>query len=318
MKQFLSLFTLLLFALNGFSQTVNTIEKYPKVYTVEMADSLIKLKDYQKAAWYIVNIYSIDKPLARRKILELQGKVDDLPRFIRSAFAIYGVLDPEISSGMGNLNGEKLQEKGAWGDALIYYVMDPKSTELDPSNEKLLQAVVFPKAKTGPLSYADSLLVKCNMELRPLKGMDEVELEFMHKIPHHIAFDNKAEKYQVRYYFSPLDKMIESYNESIKRKSQHMKPNDLCKSMIRIVVLNASNNETSDHQVVNPQLFTNADWEATASVNVGYKSVNYKYCYIISLHRDNMADAYIYILSDDKNKLSKLSSQLSSTLKFIK
>ncbi len=173
-----------------------------------------------------------------------------------------------------------------------------------------------------PNDSFDELLKRCDLSISFPEGMHEIELEYLHKIPHHLALSNEDSSYQVRYYLTPLDTYVEDYaKKSKKRQEQSMNPNKLCKSMMSLAVLNASNNQAGDYQVSQyPELtgeLYNADWEAFAMVEVGYEMVGYKYCYIWHLHKDDIADIYVYVLADSMDKvIADAFASVSSLVKF--
>ena len=104
------------------SQTTDQIPKYPIKYTTEKADSLILLKDFEKAVWYLINIYGTEPKIAEKKIKSLKKEIPDLDLLIKQTFTVYSFSDPEISNfNNGNLkiDGAKMKLKGSWGDALI-------------------------------------------------------------------------------------------------------------------------------------------------------------------------------------------------------
>jgi len=122
MKKTILFGLLLLVSFLGHSQTTNQIPKYPEKYTIDKADSLVLLKDYEKAVWYLINIYGTEPKIAEKKIKSLKKEIPDLDLLIKQTFTVYSFSDPEISNfSNGNLkiDGTKMKLKGSWGDALI-------------------------------------------------------------------------------------------------------------------------------------------------------------------------------------------------------
>lgn len=105
-----------------YSQSSNNVESYPKQYNIQTVDTLIALKDFQKAIWYTINIYGSNKDVGTKLILKIKDLQPDLQNSIRTAFATFSVFDPEISDmskGGMNINTDKMKLKGSWGDELI-------------------------------------------------------------------------------------------------------------------------------------------------------------------------------------------------------
>lgn len=168
------------------------------------------------------------------------------------------------------------------------------------------------------LTKSDSLMTRCGVELSLNKKHKEIDIEFMHKIPHQLAFENKKKKYQVRYHFTPLDSLMATYNKKTEEEQKKsLNPNDYHKFMMPAIVLNVSNQASSNYQVLPSAVCPNVDWVGISFVEVGYKSVGYKYCYIISLHKSLKADVNIFILFDNQKKVLELSEQLMCSVAFL-
>lgn len=149
----------------------------------------------------------------------------------------------------------------------------------------------------------EELLERAGLSIDFPKETEEIEIPFLHKVPHNKVILAKDSSYQVRYWIKPLDTWMEDYNKkSKKQQAKSMNPNDLCKSMMNLAVLDVSNNKTSGFQTsMYPELvgeLYNADWEAFTIVEVGYEQVGFKYCYIWHLHKDDKADLYVYVLAN--------------------
>lgn len=167
----------------------------------------------------------------------------------------------------------------------------------------------------------DSLLVRSNIDFNMPDSCKEVAVKFMHKIPHNYAVGPKDSSFQIRYWVRPLDTWFADYNKkSKKEKKGSMHPDALCKSMMMLSVLNASGNKSSDYQVSQyPELTKqayNADWDAVALIESGWADEGYKYCYILSLHKDGIADIYIYVLANHKEDFLKISGLMAKSIKF--
>jgi hypothetical protein len=167
----------------------------------------------------------------------------------------------------------------------------------------------------------DSLLVRAKIDFTMPKKCNEVAVEFMRKIPHNYAVGPKDKSFQIRYWVRPLDTWFADYNKkSKKEKTESMHPDALCKSMMMLAVLDASNNQSTDYLVSQfPELVKeayNADWSATALLESGWPQEGYKYCYITSLHKDGAADIYITVLADKQEDFFKVTELMAKSIKF--
>ena len=112
----------LFFSIKIYSQTSDKIMSYPKEYKIQTVDTLINLKDYQKAIWYTINIYGINKDEGIKLISKIKELQPDIQNSIKTAFASFSVFDPvisDLSKGGMNINTDKMKLKGSWGDELI-------------------------------------------------------------------------------------------------------------------------------------------------------------------------------------------------------
>lgn len=167
----------------------------------------------------------------------------------------------------------------------------------------------------------DSLKTRAQINIGIPGGFKEVSIPFLHKIPHHFAVAPADSSSQIRFWIRPLDTWVADYNKkSPKEKKNSMHPNDLCKSMMMIAVLDASNNKSQDYQVTQfpdlSKLTYNTDWDAAALVENGWPQIGFKYCLIWCLHKDDTADVYIYILTNKKEDLVDVLGKVSPLIKF--
>jgi len=184
----------------------------------------------------------------------------------------------------------------------------------------LIPSIVWSQKNT--LSRFDSLLIRCKVEFKKPKQLEQIEKESFRKIPHDVCFKDTKGNYEVRLYFQPLDSTIAWYENQLKKNptSKSMKPNDFCKSVMMLAVLDASNNTESNYQVSpypeTTKAMYNADWEASAFVEVNYSNFDFKYCYITCLHKNDIADIYVYYLMNEKNYLFEIVKNMTSALRF--
>lgn len=129
-----------------FTQTLDTekIDLYPQKYT------------FEKAIWFYINLFpeNKDKVVAIVKNLETELDTIDMSKLIKKSFALYGTLDPTITSfenGAPIMNMSMLKMKGAWGDELIQKIYDPNKS-LSTSSQYNLRGLK--KANSGDFKGA--------------------------------------------------------------------------------------------------------------------------------------------------------------------
>ncbi len=176
-------------------------------------------------------------------------------------------------------------------------------------------------AQTDASLKFDTLKVRAQLNIETPEGFEEVDIEFLHKIPHNFAIETADSSCQVRYWIRPLDVWFETYNKkSKKEKKNSMHPNALCKSMMILTVLDVSNNKSRDYyESTYPEMTKtayNADWEASTIVETGYPQVGFKYCYIWTLHKDDVADLCVYILVNKQEDVFKYIAKIAPSIRF--
>jgi hypothetical protein len=109
-------------------------------YSFEVADSLVRVKKYERAVWTYINLYPRQPDSVVVLVRRLQPKVleGDLPAFIQSTFARFAPMDPAISTfdfSGPTLDSAQLKIKADWSESLIRDVArDP--LQLDPFGGK--------------------------------------------------------------------------------------------------------------------------------------------------------------------------------------
>lgn len=126
------------------------------------------------------------------------------------------------------------------------------------------------------------------------------------------AIINNAKDFEIRYAISPMDEMLKDYNDRNKNEksgSVSIHPNKLYVGLFHSVIFNVSGGKFSKINEFNPEAVKrefNADWGAIAMVEVGKEfGQNYKYCFLITIHKDNVGDAYCFFLSNTKEDIMK-------------
>lgn len=137
------------------------------------------------------------------------------------------------------------------------------------------------------------------------------------------ALINDAKDFEIRYAIRPLDEMLKNYNEREKNKKSggmNIHPNKLYAVTFQAIVFNVSGGKMAKISEFNPEAVKkefNADWGAFTMVEVGKEfGQNYKYCFLVSIHKDNVGDAYCFYLSDTKEGITKNMQASFHSLRF--
>jgi hypothetical protein len=122
---------------------------------------------------------------------------------------------------------------------------------------------------------------------------------------------------EVRYSIRPLDRITIDY-EDPHNAAPH--PNDLFDMLFRSVVDQLSGGSHSINKAytsTQSQELFNAGWAAASVFDVATDiSVEYKQAMLIAMHKNDLADAYIFILTNDLRKHKPLINQVMKTLLF--
>jgi hypothetical protein len=139
-----------------------------------------------------------------------------------------------------------------------------------------------------------------------------------------LAYINPNEKIEIRYAIRPMDIKLKEYKEHLSKQDSGeyiVHPNKYYQSAFKATILNISDGAVPKYTIFSPSAIKsefNADWGATALVNVGKEfGMSYKYCYIVFIHKDNLSDAYIFFLADDVKLINREMSKYIHNLKFI-
>jgi hypothetical protein len=126
------------------------------------------------------------------------------------------------------------------------------------------------------------------------------------------AIINNAKDFEIRYAIRPLDERIKNYNEQKINETSgnsNIHPNKLYVGTFHAVVFNVSGGKISKISEFNPEAVKkefNADWGALTMVEVGKEfGQNYKYCFLITIHKDNVGDAYCFYLTNTQEGFTK-------------
>lgn len=143
---------------------------------------------------------------------------------------------------------------------------------------------------------------------------DDMEYDYAIKYP--------DRDFELRYAIRPI--LWKTYaNDTIRKEIESQRPfrNSSYGTVLETIILNITGGKeyqcrAFDKDAVKTEF--NADWGATSFVelNSGFGK-GYKYCMIVTIHKDDVADAYYFYLSNTKENFSANMDPLFHTLKFV-
>jgi hypothetical protein len=150
--------------------------------------------------------------------------------------------------------------------------------------------------------------------LIPVKIIENRQMNYEYAL----KYPNK--NFEIRYAIRPLDYLLNQFEKSKKSGEISINPNKLYSSSLQATVLNISGGKLTDIAQFDKNAVKqdfNADWGATTFLDVGKEfGQNYKYCMDVAIHKDNLADVYIFYLSDTKIGFNELIEPAFHSLKF--
>jgi hypothetical protein len=162
-----------------------------------------------------------------------------------------------------------------------------------------------------PKNFID-LLNRSEMTFNQPDGYSETPPIENQQMNYDYAIINNAKDFEIRYAIRPLDERIKNYNEQkINGTSgnSNIHPNKLYVGTFHAVVFNVSGGKLSKISAFNPEAVKqefNADWGALSMVELGKEfGQNYKYCFLITIHKDDVGDAYCFYLSNTQEGITK-------------
>lgn len=162
-----------------------------------------------------------------------------------------------------------------------------------------------------PKNFTD-LLNRSEMTFNQPDGYSEIPTIENQQMNYDYAIINDAKDFEIRYAISPMDEMLKDYNErkkDEKSESKSIHPNKLHVGLFHTVIFNVSGGKFSKISEFNPEAVKNefnADWGAIALVEVGKEfGQNYKYCFLVTIHKDNVGNAYCFYLANTQEPIMK-------------
>ena len=173
-----------------------------------------------------------------------------------------------------------------------------------------------------PKTFTD-LLDRANLIFQKTEGLEATKIIENRQMTYEYAMKYPKKNFEVRYAIRPLDNLLRDYEEKEKNKKSgdiNTHPNGLYSSSLQAITLNISGGQLPEIAVFDEQAVKqefNADWGATTFVEVSKEfGQQYQYCMIVAIHKDNIADAYFFYLSNSKDGFEELMFPAFHSLRF--
>lgn len=185
----------------------------------------------------------------------------------------------------------------------------------------LLTCLLF-EANAQTKGDFNKILKQHNIQFKAPSGFKETPVIENPDLSYNYALSSLKDSIEVRYTIFPLASLMVDYEMSMADPNKTaVNPNKYYESMymaniLSISQLGAGNMPTQNnlHTEV-AKIEFNADLAATSLFDCNSEyAKGYKHCLLILVHKENVADAYISILSNDQ---SKIEGQLLSIFKSI-
>jgi len=163
----------------------------------------------------------------------------------------------------------------------------------------------------------DELINSSGMELFIPEGFSETDIIENRDQAYNYAVINETSKIEIRYKIIAYDSILAAMDKEVPMFKN---------GQMLATVSNLSNGHVKEFQEFPLNAVKDefgADWGASQSVKLACEfGKGYKYCMINTIHKDGIADAYIFYLCDDIKlllaKMEEENNQLFHTLKFKK
>lgn len=135
--------------------------------------------------------------------------------------------------------------------------------------------------------------------------------------PYEYALQNKALKLEIRYSIRPLGRMGIDYQDP---HSSAPEPNHIYSMMFNSLIGQLSrggSSPTREYSQQDAQQKFNADWAAISLFDIedSYSS-DYQLAFLVAIHKNNLADAYMIVLFDDYTRVKPYIDSALKSLRF--
>ncbi len=156
------------------------------------------------------------------------------------------------------------------------------------------------------------------------KDFRTVPVVFNHDVRYDFAIRHVKKKLEIRYAIFSLTKQIDAYKKSLKDpKTVMTDPNKRYTSFTWAACMNISGGKpfkaVRAFKPADVRKEFNANWGATILIESKSEFARgYRYVLVVTLHRDSVADAFIFYLFDDIKKINKEMTKAFYALKYQK
>jgi hypothetical protein len=166
-----------------------------------------------------------------------------------------------------------------------------------------------------------SLLIDCGMNVNIPQGFVESKVIDNNDMSYEYAIKYPDKDFELRYAIRPI-RYKKYANDTVKNEMEGQRAfrNSSYSIILKTVILNITGGveyevQAFDKNAVKSEF--NADCGATTFVELKSEfGKGFKYCMIVMIHKDDVADAYYFYLANSKNKFSENMDQLFHTLRF--
>lgn len=171
------------------------------------------------------------------------------------------------------------------------------------------------------LSEFKSLLDDCGMNIEIPNGFIESKVVDNDDMGYEYALKYPDKDFEVRYSIRPI--RYKNYvNDTVKNEMEDQRQfrNSQYGIILQTVILNITGGVDYDVQVYDKDAVKkefNADWGATTFVELNSDfGKGFKYCMIVAIHKDDVADSYYFYLSNSKDNFMDNVEPLFHSLRF--
>ena len=166
-----------------------------------------------------------------------------------------------------------------------------------------------------------SILDDCGMNVNIPKGFVESKIIENNDMSYEYAIKYPDKDFELRYSIRPI-RYKKYANDTVKNEMEGQRAfrNSSYGIILKTVILNITGGIEYDVQAFDKAAVKsefNADWGATTFVELKSEfGKGFKYCMIVTIHKDDVADAYYFYLANSKDKFSENMDPLFHTLRF--
>lgn len=180
----------------------------------------------------------------------------------------------------------------------------------------------FPVANGQALDDFRSLLDNCWMIFEVPDGFKEGKIINNNDMNYEYALAYPDKDFEVRYSVRPI-RQQHYENDSLKTQMENMATfrNTQYKTVLQAIIFNISGDFNFkfgpfDEEAVKDEF--NADWGGMTLVELKKEGFGegFKYCMVVAIHKDDVADAYYYYMANSKNRLMDNVMPLFHSLRF--